>query len=243
MNEFDSLYNTIKILRKECPWDRKQTHNSLREFVLEEAYEIIEAIQKNDIQSIKEELGDLLIQILLHTAIAEENNEFSIEELFNNLNEKLIRRHPHVFSKNESLSENDIKKNWDSIKKNENKLDSVMDNLPQLPALLLASKIQKKASALGFDWNSINGVYDKIYEEINELQNAKDIVHMEEELGDILFAVCHLGNFLNINPEIALNNTIKKFIKRFKNIEKQLEEKELTLEEMEKIWQESKTED
>ncbi len=243
MKEFDDLYSTIKRLRTDCPWDKKQTHSSLREYVLEEVYELIEAIEKKEPKAIKEELADLLIQVLLHTTIAEDNNEFTINELLEDLNNKLIRRHPHVFSNTKIENENDIKKNWDSIKKSEQNADSVMHNLPHLPALLLASKIQKKASALGFDWPSIDGVYEKIQEEIQELQTAKDIINMEEELGDILFAVCHLGNFLNINPEIALNKTIKKFIKRFENIEKELQNKNLSLEEMEKIWQDSKAEE
>lgn len=241
MKAFDSLLETVRKLRNECPWDRKQTHRSLRKYMLEEAYELIEAIEHDDAFKIKDETGDVLLQVMLHSVIAEQSGEFTVDEMLNNLDEKLKRRHPHVFSDAKAENEHDVLKNWVQIKKDEKK-NRIMDDLPALPGLLLAAKVQKRASAAGFDWDSIEGVFDKIQEEITELRNAENDEEREKEMGDVLFAVTHLSNFLGIDPEIAIHRTIKKFSDRYNNIEEYQKKKgeKLTLPEMEKIWNESK---
>ncbi|MFO8062790.1 MAG: nucleoside triphosphate pyrophosphohydrolase [bacterium] len=241
MKEFDELYEVMKVLRKKCPWDREQTHSSLRKYAVEEAYELVEAIEDNNSSSIMDELADMLTQVLLHTAIAEDNDEFTMTELLDYHRQKLERRHPHVFGEAKADTSRDVLNNWVSIKKEESGVESIMDNIPKLPALLLAAKVQKKASVRGFDWHSVTGVYEKIEEELSEFRDARTIDQKEEELGDILFAVSHLGNFEGIDPETALLRTIKKFIDRFKNIETaQKDNPSLSLNEMEEIWNQSK---
>lgn len=244
MKDFDELTNTIRKLRKECPWDRKQTHMSLRKYVIEEAYELVEAIESDDKEHIKDELADLLTQVMLHTAIAEENGNFTIEDLLKHHIEKLKRRHPHIFDDISAETEQQVLNNWVKIKKNEKNHDSVMNNIPRLPGLLKAAKIQRRASALGFDWEHIDGIYDKLYEEIAELKDAGNKDHMEEELGDILFAVSHLANHMGIDPEIAVNRATQKFISRFKEVEKAINDstEKLTIEQMETVWQRAKEE-
>ncbi len=209
--------------------------------MLEEAYELIEAIEDNDIDKIKDETGDVLLQVMLHSVIAEQSSEFTVEEMIENLDSKLKRRHPHVFSDTVAEDDREVLKNWVQIKKQEKK-NRIMDDLPALPGLLLAAKVQKRASVSGFDWSSIDGVYDKIQEEIEELKQADNDEDREKELGDILFAVTHLSNFLGIDPEIAIHRTIKKFAFRYNRIEEYQKKKgeKLTLDQMEKIWNESK---
>ncbi|MDY6787034.1 MAG: nucleoside triphosphate pyrophosphohydrolase [candidate division WOR-3 bacterium] len=241
MKEFDELYEVMKKLRKECPWDRKQTHRSLRKYAVEEAYELVEAIEDSSSHRIMDELADMLTQVLLHTVIAEDNNEFTIKQLLDYHRQKLERRHPHVFGAVKADTSQEVLNNWVNIKKEESGVESIMDNMPRLPALLLSAKVQKKASSRGFDWESVTGVYEKIEEELSEFRDAFTIEQKEEELGDILFAVAHLGNFEGIDPETALLGTIKKFIERFKNIEAAQEKNQsLSLNEMEEIWNQSK---
>lgn len=242
MKTFDELAITIRKLREECPWDKKQTHHSLRKYVIEEAYELVEAIESGDGERIKDELADLLTQIMLHTAIAEDNKEFSMNELLEHHIRKLKRRHPHVFGGAKAETEQDVLSHWVRIKKEEKMHDSVMDDIPRLPGLLKAAKIQKRASAMGFDWEHIEYIYDKIAEEIDELRKAEDKQHREEELGDILLALSHLANHMKIDPEVAINRAVYKFIDRFREVEKAIydSERKLTLEEMETVWQETK---
>jgi len=220
MKVFDRLYSTIKTLRIKCPWDKKQTHKSLRKYVIEEAYELVNAINSNNSFEIMDETADILIQVLLHTAIAEEKNEFTMNELLNHLDKKLKRRHPHVFSNAKAKNADEVLKNWVAIKKIEKKHKSVMDDVPDfLPSLMLSEKIQKKASAAGFEWKDMNDVYAKLYEEIDELKLAKTKAEKEDEIGDILFTTAHIAVKNEIDPETALLRAVNKFVKRFRKME------------------------
>ncbi len=245
MKEFDDLIEIIRRLRKDCPWDRKQTHHSLRKYAVEEAYELVEAVENGDPQWIKDEVADMLTQVMLHTAIAEETGEFDFKDMLEHHIDKLKRRHPHIFADASAEDEKEVLKNWVNIKKKEKNDYSVMDSIPVLPALLLSAKIQKRASTMGFDWENISGVYDKIYEEIEELKQAETMEHAEEELGDLLFAVSHLANHLGIDPEIALKQAVNKFISRFRDVENAINKSEhqLSIVEMEEIWQTAKRKD
>ncbi len=242
MNAFKKLVKVFRILRQKCPWDREQTHHSLRKYIIEEAYELVEAVESENSEKVMDELADILTQVMLHTVIAEENGEFDFDNLLEHLIEKIERRHPHVFGEIKVKSKEDVIKNWIKIKGKEKESVSVMDNIPHIPGLLLSAKIQRRASALGFDWENIKGVYEKIEEEIDELKNAKNDKSREEELGDLLFAVSHLSNFLGIDPEIAINRAIRKFVFRFKVVEKEINRSKtkLSIDEMEKIWQNAK---
>lgn len=248
MKEFDQLVEIMTRLRHECPWDKKQTHKTLRQYLIEETYEVIDAIDKNNLSELKEELGDLLLQILFHSEIASESSRFEINDVIKTISEKLIRRHPHVFGNVEVNSTKEVLENWESLKIKEGK-DSALSGVPKtLPALLKAYRIQEKAARVGFDWKSIEPVLEKIEEEIKELKNEinkNSIEKTENELGDLLFSIVNLSRFLEINPEDALRKTINKFIKRFQYIEKELKDKNLdikntSLEEMDEIWNKSK---
>lgn len=249
-NKFEQLVNIMELLRSEkgCPWDREQTHKSLRQFLLEETYEVLESIDNDDIDELKIELGDLLLQIVFHAQIASEEKHFNIEDILENINNKLVTRHPNVFGdlKIDSAKEQTI--NWEKIKMTEGK-KSVIDGVPKdLPALLSAHRIQSKAATVGFDWEIINDVWKKIDEELNEFKQAVDVNNhddIEEEFGDLLFSLVNLSRFIQVNPEDALRNTVKKFSKRFKYIEQQVSEKgkkmvDCSLEELDTIWEESK---
>ncbi len=242
MNAFKKLIEIFRILRQKCPWDKEQTHHSLRKYIIEEAYELVEAVESENSEKILDELADILTQVMLHTVIAEENGEFDFDNLIEHLTKKMKNRHPHVFSDIKVKNKDDVIKNWIKIKGKEKGNVSVMDNIPHIPGLLLSAKIQRRASTLGFDWENIEGVYGKIEEEICELKNAEDNKSREEELGDLLFAVSHLSNFLGIDPEIAINGAIRKFIFRFKVVEKEINRSKtkLSIDEMEKIWQKAK---
>ncbi len=249
MEEFDKLVEIMERVRKDCPWDEKQDHRSLMQYLLEETYEVIESIEQKDDDHLKEELGDLIIQILFHSIIAEERERFNLKDVLTSISEKLIRRHPHVFRSLEISGERDVLENWEKIKLNEGK-KSALEGVPKtLPALLKASRIQSKASRVGFDWKEYKDVFKKVEEEILELKDAAEKNNnrekIEEELGDLLFSVVNLSRFLKINPEDALRKTINTFIKRFLIIEKEINSqgKELTdvsLEEMDKIWEKAK---
>ncbi len=257
MEKFYNFVEIVRKLRRECPWDREQTHQSLRRCLLEETYEVLEAIDTNDIDELKKELGDLILQVVFHSIIAEENNIFNIEEVLDIEIKKLISRHPHIFADVKVSGSDEVKKNWESIKKKEGR-KSVLDGVPkELPALFRAYRIQEKASKVGFDWNDIEPVFEKILEEISELknvitqkkhnsgENAQYVNELENEFGDMLFALVNYARFLKINPEDALRKTIEKFIFRFNIIEKYAEEnnldlKDISLEQMDKIWNESK---
>ncbi|PJA97520.1 MAG: nucleoside triphosphate pyrophosphohydrolase [Ignavibacteriales bacterium CG_4_9_14_3_um_filter_34_10] len=247
-DKFSELLQIMKRLRKECPWDREQTHESIKSATLEESYEVLDSIDNKDYSELKSELGDLLLHIVFHSVIAEENNEFNIDQVIETIINKLIRRHPHIFGDVKVTSTADITRNWESIKLSEGRT-SVLDGVPKnFPELHKAFRIQEKVSKVGFDWKNKNQVWEKVLEEIAELKDAEkqnNAEEIENELGDLFFSLVNYSRFLNINPENALRRTNQKFIKRFQYIEAELKKigKSVTdsnLEEMDKYWNESK---
>ena len=248
---FTKLLNIVSQLRGPdgCPWDKEQTHKSLLPYFLEEAYEVIEGVEAGDMNSLKEELGDVLLHVVFQADIAQKNSEFTIEDSLNYVNEKLVRRHPHVFGDKKADAAFHAKQNWESAKHKEKKRKSRLDGVPEtLPALTRAQRLQEKASYTGFDWENIEQVWGKINEEIQELKEAQtDGIkkHIEEEIGDVIFSIVNLARFLNISAEFALRKTNKKFTTRFKAVEDELENRGKTvedsnLEEMDTIWNEVK---
>src|SRR5699024_1059277 len=244
---FSYLREVIRRLRGPggCPWDQKQTHESLREYAIEEVYELIEAIDVQDIDGMIEELGDVLLQVMLHSQIAADDGYFTIDDVICSLTDKMIRRHPHVFSDSHVHSAEMAHKNWDKLKKEEKKRDSVLDGVPTgSPSLVQAYELQKKASEVGFDWDDIEDVWNKLDEEIKEVYAAIQTGHprdIENEWGDVLFVLVNLCRHYNINPELALNASNQEFISRFSYIEKALQHagKDIhttALEEMERYW-------
>jgi tetrapyrrole methylase family protein / MazG family protein len=233
-----------------CPWDRKQTHESLRPYLIEETYEALDAIDSGDPAHIREEMGDVLLQVYLHAEIARERGEFSIDDVAQSIIDKIVLRHPHVFGDATVKDAGQVVERWEQIKKQEKpQRESVLDGVPNhLPALLKAYRIQQKVSRVGFDWEKIGDVADKLDEEVGELKEALaagDREHIIEEAGDMLFSITNLLRFMEINPEEALAKTIAKFTARFKYIEKRAAEsgrnlEHMTTEEMEKLWQEAK---
>lgn len=249
---FSELLNIMKKLRQECPWDKKQTAESLRQYLLEETYEVIESIDKQDWKELGKELGDLLLQIVFQSAIAKENGYFDIEDVIENINNKLIERHPHVFADKKVDSDKDVADNWESIKMNSEKRDSLLDGIPiQAPALLFAQRMQEKASKVGFDWEEVENVVQKLDEELAELKSAledKSKINIEEEIGDTLFTIVNISRFLEINAEDSLRLSNAKFKKRFQYIEKQYKGdidsmKKATLQELEELWEKAKVEE
>lgn len=247
----ENLINTVKILRSEngCQWDREQTHQSLRPNMIEEAYEAVDAIDNNDMKHLKEELGDVLLQVVLHSQIASEEGSFSLEDVAQELNEKLIRRHPHVFGNVAVNSTEEILSNWDQIKQQEKThRTSVMDGISKAQsALMSAQKISKKAVKVGFEWPDEKTLYQCVFSEIQEFQEAcqgSDIEHIEEEMGDILFAVVNLARWNKLDAEQALLKANKKFIKRFKTMEKLASKplEEYSFEEFDNLWKQAKAE-
>lgn len=237
-----------------CPWDREQTHESLRSCLVEEAWEVVEAIELNDMHKLKEELGDLLLQIVFHTALAEGRGDFTHQDIIAAIVEKLIRRHPHVFGDGTVRDAAEVVVNWENIKAAERREDNPEQPGPQVmkklnfaaPSLLLAEEVQEKAHRVGFDWEDAKGAWDKVFEEINELKEAKeDKIEKEEELGDLLFAVVNVARFLQVSPELALRGSISKFIKRFNYIEQKLRAggkkwEEMDLQSLDLLWDEAK---
>ncbi len=249
-NKIESLIETVKILRgpNGCPWDREQTMKSLKPCLIEEAYEVLEVMEEGG-KKLKEELGDLLLQICMQSEIQSEAGNFDIYGVADSINEKLVRRHPHVFGETVVENSEEVMKNWEEIKKDEEShkdRESAIDGIPiTLPAMQKAYKIQKKAAKVGFDWEDADGAMLKLEEEIEEVREAvkeKDLSHIEEEIGDMIFAVINIARKLKVDPEEALNSTIKKFDKRFRYIEKNTDISKADLEEMEKLWQEAKNE-
>ena len=247
----DTFIKLLEVLRKlrapnGCPWDREQTSESLVPYLLEETYEIIEAIEGGDIDTLKEELGDLTLHIFFQAELAREAGQFDISDSLKHISEKLIRRHPHVFDKNNNeLTEADINKSWEVVKQKEKKRDNILDGVPKnLPALIRARRIQEKAANVGFDWVDLSPVLEKVDEEILELKEAvasNDPENIKDEMVDILFSLVNLSRFLDINPEEALRMTISKFETRFGQVEKELKKRgrsltESNLEEMDEIW-------
>jgi len=251
----DRLINIVAVLRKECPWDKVQTHESLRIGMLEEAYEVCDAIDHQNMDNLEEELGDVLLQVLFHSALAEESSKFNLISVINRECEKLIRRHPHVFSKKSVKSVDKAIEKWENMKWKEQSDTSYskrLESVPKaMPALIRSYKIQSRAAEAGFDWDSVAGAFQKVKEETEELVqvcNGGDSEKIFEELGDLLFSVVNVARFLKVNPEQALNATSEKFIKRFSYIENaatmqgdKLES--MTLQEMDKLWEKAKKEE
>jgi len=254
MKDIKNFIELLKIVEKlrgpdGCPWDKEQTHESLLPYLLEETYEVIESIEELKLDNLKEELGDVLLHVVLQTQIASENSKFNMDDVLNTLNTKLIKRHPHVFGKKRADAAFEAKQNWEAVKHKEKNRKSRLDGVPNiLPALIRAQRLQEKAAYTGFDWDNMDDVWEKIYEELDELKVAQekgDLNNIKEEIGDILFSVVNLARKLNVPAEDMLRATNKKFVNRFQNIEKVIEAKgqtmeEVTLQEMEKIWDESK---
>lgn len=245
---FDRLLTIMDELREQCPWDRKQTMETLRHLTIEETYELGEAILDDDLEEVKKELGDVLLHIVFYAKIGSEKKAFDIADVCHSICDKLVARHPHIYGDVEVENEEDVKKNWEKLKFKEGKT-SVLEGVPKsLPALVKASRIQDKVAGVGFDWEQPAQVFEKVKEELDELQTeieARDAEKMEAEFGDVLFSMINYARFLNINPENALERTNKKFIKRFQYLEKKAQENnkplsEMTLAEMDIFWEEAK---
>ena len=253
--DFQDLLDIIETLRNPggCPWDREQTHESLKSALLEECYEVIDAIENEDEDALIEELGDVLLQVVFHASIGKEDGYFDIMDVIGGISNKMINRHPHVFGNEEVNTSEQVLVNWDEIKKEEKGIKTLteeMQNIAKsLPAATRAYKVQKKAKKVGFDWDDVNCAMDKVKEELNEIKevyNCEDKSIIEGEVGDLLFACINVARFLEVDGELALDKTIKKFIKRFSYIENEAIKnnknlKDMTLEEMDKLWEEAKT--
>ncbi len=248
MEAFDKLVKLMETLRsdKGCPWDRKQKIAAFKTFMLEEVYEIIEAIEKEDLPELKEELGDLLFHIVFIAQICQERNAFDIKDIIENVYRKMYHRHPHVFE-NKDLG-GPIEEKWEELKQKEKdeKYTLLSHIPPTMPALLRAYVITKRAAKVGFDWQKIDDVYEKMEEEIAELRGAEasgNQEHVREEIGDLLFTIVNIARFFSVDPEDALRATTNKFIKRFSYIEENTDIRSATLEEMDKLWDEAKSKD
>ncbi len=248
LQAFEQLLNIMDDLREKCPWDKKQTLQSLRHLTIEETYELGDAILDNDLNEVKKELGDLLLHIVFYAKIGSETNDFDIADVCTEICDKLIHRHPHIYGDTLVKDEEEVKQNWEKLKLKEGK-KSVLEGVPRsLPALVKASRIQDKVKGVGFDWEEPHQVWDKVQEELQELQvevKAGNQDKMESEFGDVLFSMINYARFLNINPEDALERTNKKFIKRFQYLESKAGElgkplMDMTLAEMDVFWNEAK---
>ena len=253
-----SMERLLEVMRRlrapdGCPWDREQTHETLKSDLIEEAYEVIDAIEGGNVSHLEEELGDLLLQVVFHSEISKENGHFEFSDVANGIIEKLERRHPHVFGDVEVSGTGEVLQNWDEIKKSEqkdnNKVASIVSGIPKhLPALQKAHQVQKRAARAGFDWKHIDDVFDKLHEEIEEVKDAINRAHEEDiraELGDLLFSVVNVSRFLGHNPEELLNHNVKKFVRRFQFVEDRVHAsgrgfKEFSLEELDAFWDEAK---
>jgi len=235
-----------------CPWDRKQTPESLKPFLVEECYEVVDAIEEGAPAKVRDELGDLLFQIIFHARIAEEAGQFTINDVITAIHEKMTRRHPHVFGGDKLATDKEVLSNWEEIKRREKGHEdrkSILEGVPkELPSLLRAHRLQERAARVGFDWAHLNEAMPKLDEEIAEFKESlksEDAGKIEEELGDVFFMLVNISRFLGVNPEDALRKTISKFIHRFRYIEEHAEQagrslNDMTLDEMERLWQESK---
>ncbi len=242
--EFLRLVKIMNELREQCPWDKKQTIETLRHLTIEETYELTDAITDKDWKGIKEELGDILLHIVFYAKIGSEQNEFTLQDVINGVCEKLIVRHPHIYGDVKVESEEDVKQNWEKIKLREGK-KSVLGGVPKsLPALVKAIRLQEKSKTVGFEWDNTGQVWDKVQEEMNELQEAVaqgNQDKIEDEMGDVLFSLVNFARFLQVDAENALERTNKKFIERFTGMEKAAAEEnkllhDMTLEEMDALW-------
>jgi len=241
---FDRLVKIMDELREQCPWDKKQTIHTLRQLTIEEAYELADAITESDWKGIKEELGDLLLHIVFYAKIGAEQNQFSMDEMINGICDKLISRHPHIYSDTHVNNEEDVKRNWEKLKLKEGK-KSVLGGVPKsLPSMVKAMRLQEKARQVGFEWDNKEQVWDKVEEEKRELFEAiesGDVNKMEDELGDVFFSLVNFARFLRVDAENALERTNKKFIRRFTQMEDEALKtgkplQDMTLEEMDSIW-------
>ncbi len=244
----DRLLTIMDELREQCPWDKKQTMETLRHLTIEETYELGDAILDNDLEEVKKELGDILLHIVFYAKIGSETQDFDIADVANGICEKLINRHPHIYGDVKVENEEEVKQNWENIKLKEGK-KSVLEGVPNgLPSLVKANRIQDKVAGVGFDWEHPEQVFEKLKEELGELQEeveAHNADKMESEFGDVLFSMVNYARFLKINPENALERTNKKFIKRFQYLEQKAKElgktmSDMTLAEMDVFWEEAK---
>jgi len=247
-DNFLSFYEIVKILRRECPWDRRQTNQTISQLLIEETYEAIEAINDNDDDEFSKELGDILLHVVMHSVIAEERDAFNFTDVLKKISKKLVHRHPHVFGDVEINGEKDVMKNWENLKIEEGQ-KSILQGVPKtLPALMRAQRIQFKASKVGFDWTDKKGVWDKIEEELAEFKKeieANNFEKASEELGDIIFAIVNAARFEEVVAEEALQKTNDKFTRRFQYIESKAKEQgkklsDMTLAEMDAFWDEAK---
>lgn len=248
LQAFDRLLTIMDELREQCPWDRKQTMESLRHLTIEETYELGDAILDNDLEEVKKELGDVLLHLVFYAKIGEEKQAFDIGDVANSICEKLIYRHPHIYGDVKVENEEDVKRNWEQLKLKEGK-KSVLEGVPKsLPALVKASRIQDKVAGVGFDWEEPQQVFEKLQEELGELQHEVNVSNqeaIEAEFGDVLFSMINYARFLKVDPESALERTNKKFIKRFQYLETKAKAlnktlHEMTLAEMDVFWEEAK---
>ncbi len=248
LQAFERLLNIMDVLRAKCPWDKKQTLESLRYLSIEEMYELSDAILNKDMDEIKKELGDIMLHLVFYAKIASEKNQFDITDVINGICDKLIHRHPHIYGDIEASTEEEVKKNWEKLKLKEGK-KSVLEGVPRsLPAMVKAIRIQEKVRGVGFDWDDIDQVWEKVLEEIEELKvevKAADKLKTEQEFGDLLFSLINYSRFIEVNPEDALERTNKKFIQRFQQMEAILKEErkdlsDMTLSEMDIYWKQVK---
>lgn len=250
LEAFSRLIEIMDELRENCPWDKKQTFDSLRHLTIEETYELADAIIEKDMDEIKKELGDLILHIVFYSKIASEKNAFSLQDVLESINSKLIRRHPHIYSDVHVDNDEQVKENWEKIKLKEGAKKKVLSGVPaSLPAMIKAYRIQEKARGVGFDWEKPEQVWEKVQEELQELktevESGESHEKIEEEFGDFLFALINYSRFIDVNPENALERTNKKFIHRFEHLEKNAKEngkdmKKMSLAEMDVFWEEAK---
>jgi XTP/dITP diphosphohydrolase len=249
LEAFEKLLKIMDDLRANCPWDKEQTFESLRHLTIEETYELSEAVLDKDINSIKKELGDLMLHLVFYAKIGSESDNFDFGDVLNYINEKLVFRHPHIYGDVKVKDARNVKDNWEKLKLNEGR-ESVLSGVPMsLPPLVKAYRIQEKAKGVGFDWEKPEQVWEKVLEELGELkhevESGWDKDKMEHELGDLIFAIVNYARFIGVNPEDALERTNKKFIKRFQHLESKAKEmgrslKDMTLAEMDVFWEEAK---
>ena len=246
--EFSDFVRIVRRLRHECPWDKEQTHQSIRHSLIEEAYEVVEALDDNNLEELRKELGDLLLHVVMHATMAEQEKEFTLKGVIEGISDKLIRRHPHIFGTRKVMNAQEVKHNWERLKMAEGRA-SVLEGVPRhLPALQRASRVQERAARVGFDWKQREDVWKKVEEEAGELKRVlrtRNKKRREEEFGDFLFALVNYARFVDVNPENALRSTIEKFERRFRYIETELKKAgkdihDSTLEEMDEHWNNAK---
>ena len=251
LEAFGRLLDIMDELREKCPWDRKQTMESLRHLTIEEVYELGDAILDNDLTEVRKELGDIMLHMVFYARLGWEQGAFDVADVLNGICEKLIQRHPHIYGDVAVRDEEEVKQNWEKLKMKEGR-ESVLEGVPRsLPAMVKATRIQDKAKGVGFDWEEKEQVWEKVQEELAELREAEasgEEQHVEEELGDVLFSVINYARFLNMDPESALERTNKKFIGRFTHMERQIKEQgllmqDMSLSELEAFWRLAKKQD